>query len=224
MQYTIEGSTMQSLHVELQSGQIIYSDTGALMHMSTNVEMETRFQGGIGGMFKRAVGGNSVALNYFTARSGPGEVSFSTRMPGHILPVGLGNTDIVVQRHSFLCASETVDLQLQTSFNFFGVFGGNGLVFNRLSGAGMAFLSIDGEVIEKELNHGDSLLIHPTHLAAYESTVRADLQKMSGVKNMLFGGDGLALIRVTGPGKVWMHSISIGHLAELLSQYMPHSK
>lgn len=223
MKSEIHGTTLQTLQLSLDSGETVFSETGALLHMSPNIELQTNFKGGLGGMFKRALTGNSLALNYFTAMGGPGEVSFTTRMPGHIVALDLnGGSDIFVQRHSFLCAPEGINLSVATSFNLYGAFGGNGLVYNRMSGNGTAFMSIDGEVIRKDLGRGESMLVHPAHLAAHEEKVNVEVRRMKGFKNLLFSGDGYSLIHVTGPGTIWLHSLSIHNLAELLTEYMPN--
>jgi uncharacterized protein (TIGR00266 family) len=220
VQYTIQGSTLQSLHITLNPGETVFSETGCLLSMTPNVELNTNFQGGLGGIFKRMITGNSIALNYFTATSGMGEVTFTTRLPGHIVAFEIApHRPIYVQRHSFVCATSDVNLDVAATFNLYGFFGGNGLVINKLAGYGTAFASIDGEIIEKDLAPGESILIHPGHLAAYEETVSVDVQRMRGFKNMFFGGDGFALVRAVGPGKVWLHSLSIHNLVELLRHH-----
>ncbi len=221
MKYNVEGNVMQTLKIELDPGESIYSETGALQYMTPEIALQTNFTGGIGGVLKRAITGNSLTLNHFTAQGNRGIVSFTTRMPGHIVPIQTDHYgSVLVQRHSFLCAEETVQLGIAGNFGLSGFFGGNGLIYNRLSGNGMAFISVDGEVTEKELNPGETLLIHPGHLAAYEQKVKFEVQRLKGFKNMFLGGDGIFLAKVTGPGKIWMHSLSIHNLAEVLSPYM----
>jgi uncharacterized protein (TIGR00266 family) len=218
MKFLIEGATFEHLEVELDAGESIYSETGCLLHMTPSIELTTNFQGGLGGIFKRAITGNSVALNHFTAKH-RGQVSFSTRMPGRIVQMTLRpHVDLLVQRHSFLCAENTVHLDIETAFNLTGIFGGNGLFYNRLSGNGTAFISIDGETKEIEMN-GQEILVHPGHLAAYESTVNVEMTRLKGFKNLFFGGDGFALLRLSGHGKVILHTLSVPHLAELLAEY-----
>ena len=223
MQFRIVGTTMQSLFIELAENQeSIYSESGCLLYMTPNVQLQTSGSGGIGGMFKRWITGNSVFLNHFQLTQGDrGEVAFTTRFPGHILPITLQGRDFYVQRHSFLCAQESVQLEPQMALNGVGLFGGNGLVFNKLSGYGQAFISVDGETVEKELQYGESLLIHPGHLAAYDEGIRVEVQRQIGFKNMFLSGDGIFLLRVTGPGKILLHSLSIHNLAGTIAEYMP---
>jgi uncharacterized protein (TIGR00266 family) len=221
LQYHIEGSTMQTLKIKLEPGESIYSESGCLLYMTPEIELKTNFTGGIGGILKRAITGNSLALNHFKAHGGTGVVSFTTRMPGHIVPLSIQEYgSVFVQRHSFLCAQESVKLEIYGNFGLTGFFGGIGLIYNQLEGNGLAFISVDGEVTEHDLQPGETLLIHPGHLAAYEQRVQFEVQRLKGFKNMFFGGDGIFLAKVTGPGKVWMHSLSIHNLAEVLTPYI----
>jgi uncharacterized protein (TIGR00266 family) len=223
MDYQIKGTTMQSLHITLNQNESIYSETGALLYMTPAIEMETNFSGGLGGMFKRAITGNSLALNHFKATNGTGEVSFSTRMPGHILPIQIDN-DILVQRHSFLCAENSVNLSVVGNLGMTGFFGGNGLIYNKLTGHGTAFISVDGEAIETTLNPNETYLVHPGHLAAYDSNVNFEVHRLKGFKNMVFGGDGIFLAKLTGPGKIWLHTLSLHSLAEVLIPFVERGK
>jgi uncharacterized protein (TIGR00266 family) len=222
MQYEIRGTVMQSLCIQLEEGEKIYSEAGSLLSMAPSIELETNFTGGITGALKRVVTGNSAVLNHFKAKDGDGHVSFSTRMPGHIVPLQMDNYDsIQVQRHSFLCAEESVKLDIIGNLGFTGFFGGNGLIYNKLQGNGLAFISVDGEVNEVHLERGESILVHPGHLAAFDSNVRFEVQRLKGFKNMFLGGDGLFLAKLTGEGTVWLHSLNLHGLGEVLSEYMP---
>lgn len=221
MQYEIIGSTMQSLKIDLEAGESIYSEAGSLLSMSPTVELETNFSGGLGGVFKRAITGNTAVLNHFNAKRGSGSVSFSTRMPGHIVPLQLDRYPSVhVQRHSFLCAEESVSLNIVGNMGLTGFFGGNGLIYNKLEGAGLGFISVDGEVNEIYLQPGESLLVHPGHLAAFDSRVSFEVQRLKGFKNMFLGGDGIFLAKLTGAGTIWLHTLSIHSLAEVLQPFM----
>ncbi|MDP4084456.1 MAG: TIGR00266 family protein [Bacillota bacterium] len=222
MDYIIQGTTMQSLQLQLERGDSIYSEAGSLLSMSTTIKLETNFTGGIGGVFKRVITGNTAVLNHFKAMDGDGQVSFSARMPGHIVPLQMEQYHSVhVQRHSFLCAEETVSLDVVGNMGLTGFFGGNGLIYNKLYGSGLAFISVDGEVNELDLEQGETILVHPGHLAAYDSRVSFELMRLKGFKNMFLGGDGMFLVKLTGAGKVWLHTLSLHGLAEVMVQYMP---
>lgn len=220
MEYTIHGTTMQTLEIELQRSETIFSETGTFISMTPGIEMETRMPGGLGGMFRRAFSGNSVLLNYFHATRDAERIQFTTRMPGHILPLPLAQYGkVIVQRHAFLCAQEDVEFGIEATLNIGRFLGGNGLVFTYLDGAGTGFVSIDGEVIEHQLARGESLLVHPGHIAAFSASLDYRVQPMQGVTNMLFGGDGLYLVRLTGPGHVWLHSLTVHNLIHVLQEY-----
>lgn len=220
MEYQIHGTTMQTLEVTLLPGESIFSETGCLISMTPGVNMETHAPGGFGGMLRRALSGNSIMLNFFRAQHDVESVRFTTRMPGHILPLPLQNYGrIIAQRHAFLCAEEDVDFGIETTLNIGRLFGGNGLVFTYLEGDGIGFISVDGEVIQQDLHRGESLLVHPGHIAAFSASLDYRVQRIQGVSNMLFGGDGLYMIRLTGPGRLWLHSLTIHNLAQILSEY-----
>lgn len=218
MEYRIDGTTMQTLTVLLNRADTVFSETGCLLMMSGGVRMSTS-GGGFGGMLARKFSGNSLFLNFFEAEGHGEEVMFATRMPGHILPFDMRPAmgEIFVQRHAFLCAEDTVEYKAGFTLRLGRFMGGNGLLFNIVRGDGMAFVSIDGEVVERVLQPGESILVHPGHIAAFTSTVSYDVELMRGIKNMLFGGDGMYMVRLTGPGRVWMHGVSIHNLQEMLT-------
>lgn len=222
MKYDILGNTMQSLLLHLSHGESIYSEAGSLLSMSPTIQLETNFTGGIGGVFSRVITGNSAVLNHFHADRGDGDVAFTTRMPGHIVPLNMEEfSSVHVQRHSFLCAEESVTLDIVGNMGMTGFFGGNGLFYNKLHGSGFSFISVDGEVNEHILGNGETILVHPGHLAAYDSRVSFELQRLKGFKNMFLGGDGIFLAKLTGPGKIWLHTLSLHGLAEVLTPYLP---
>lgn len=220
MEYQIHGSTMQMLEVRLQPGEIVFSEAGCLLSMTPGVRMETRSPGGIGGMFRRAFSGNSLFLNYFQAQRSQETVQFTTRLPGHILPIDHQEYGrIIVQRHAFLCAQDQVEFGIEATLNIGRFLGGNGLVFTHLDGYGTSFISIDGEVIQRDLAAGESLLVHPGHIAAFTASIDYRVQAMQGVSNMFFGGDGLYMVQLTGPGRIWLHSITIHNLVHVIQEY-----
>ncbi|WP_067624995.1 TIGR00266 family protein, partial [Alicyclobacillus acidiphilus] len=219
MEYQIHGSTMQMLEVRLQPGETIFSEAGCLLSMTPGTRMETRAPGGLGGMFRRAFSGNSLFLNYFHAQHGQETVQFTTRLPGHILPLSLRQYGrIIAQRHAFLCAEDQVDFGVEATLNLGRFLGGNGLVFMYLDGDGTCFISVDGEVVERDLAPGERLLVHPGHIAAFTSSVDYRVQAMQGVTNMFFGGDGLYMVQLTGPGRIWLHSITIHNLVHIIQE------
>jgi uncharacterized protein (AIM24 family) len=179
--------------------------------------------GGLGGLFKRAVGGGSIFMTKYTAQGAPGMVAFATKLPGHILPVEVGQGGAyMVHRHGFLCGTEGVEIGVafQQSLGA-GIFGGNGFLLQKLSGAGQAWIELDGEVIPYTLQAGETLRVHPGHVGMFDATVNFAITRIRGIRNMLFGGDGIFLAALTGPGRVWLQSLPISNLAHALGPYLP---
>jgi len=223
LKYHILGTVQQVLAVELQPGKTIFSDSGAMSWMSASVNMSTKASGGLGGMLKRAVSGASVFIVDFEANGSPGQAAFSTDFPGKILPIELeAGQSLVMHKHAFLCAEKSVTLDV-----FFtkklgaGMFGGEGFVLQKLSGPGMTFAELDGDAVEYKLKDGEVLKVEPGHVAMFESSVSFDIQMMKGVANILFGGEGVFLATLTGPGRVWLHSLTESKMAHRLMAYMP---
>ncbi len=208
---------MQTLVLQLRRGEQLYSETGNLLMMSDAIRMTTT-GGGFGQMLARGLTGNSLFLNVFEAEEDGAEVMFATRMPGHIVPFDMRQAyEVVVQRHAFLCAERSVSYNAGFTLKLGRFLGGNGLMFNTIRGDGMAFISVDGEVVHRTLRGGESILVHPGHIAAFRGSIEYEVELLKGVRNLLFGGDGLYLIRLTGPGQVWLHGVSIHNLRDALS-------
>lgn len=227
MQSQILGTTMPVLELMLQPNESIISEAGELSWMGSSIQMLTHSQfGGGGGLFgaiKRVVGGGTFFMTEYRAVGGPGELAFATKIPGHILPIEVSpGHDHMIHRHGFLCS--TVGVQIGVGFQQSlgaGIFGGDGFVLQKLSGNGMAWLELSGEVIVKDLRPGETLRVHPGHVGAFESRVSFQIARISGIRNMIFGGDGIFLAALTGPGKVWLQTLPIARLAHALLEYMP---
>ena len=180
-----------------------------------------------GGLLKglgRALSGDSIFLNFFTAQADNQKIGFSARTPGKIFPIKLDGTNTIIgQKNAFLAAEEGVDLDIYFRNKIgTGIFGGEGFVLQKFSGVGMAFIEIDGEVIERELAPGEQLLLDPGHLAAMDESVGFDIERVKGAKNILFG-EGLFFARLTGPGKVWIQTMPISKLAQAIIPFLPTS-
>lgn len=223
MNYEIIGSTMQALKILLSPNERIYTESGAMTWMTSNVVMDTNFKGGLFKSLGRALSGESLTLTFFEAKGGSGEVGFTPTAPGKIIPVQIhSRTPMILQKDSFMVAEEGVELSI-----FFqkklgtGFFGGEGFIMQKLSGNGMAFAEIDGEVIELELAPGEVINVDTSHVAMFEATVDMDIQFVKGFKNVVFGGEGLFLTRLTGPGKVWLQTMTIANLAGKIASHIP---
>lgn len=191
--------------------------------MSPNMQMSTNAGGGIGKMFSRAVSGESMFQNKYTAVGGVGEIAFASSVPGHILPVEISaSRTIVAQKSAYLASSPDVDLSI-----FFqkkigsGFFGGEGFIMQKLSGSGIAFLEIDGSIVEYDLAQNESILIDTGYLAAMDATCSVDIETVKGIGNALFGGEGFFNTRVSGPGHIWLQTMPISSIAGSIRPYIP---
>jgi uncharacterized protein (TIGR00266 family) len=227
MQSRIVGTTMPVLEFILDHNDAVISEAGELSWMSASIQLTTHTQfGGGGGFFgalKRVAGGGSLFMTEYRAVGAPGELAFATRVPGHILPVEVGQgRDYYVHRHGFLCATAQVQIGVgfQQSLGA-GIFGGDGFLLQHVTGQGMAWLELSGEVIPKDLAPGETLRVHPGHVGAFQSSVAFQITRITGIRNMIFGGDGIFLAALTGPGRVWLQTLPISKLAHQLQQYMP---
>jgi uncharacterized protein (TIGR00266 family) len=230
MQHRILGTTMPVLEFALDHNDAIISEAGELSWMSASIQMTTHTQhaggGGIFGVIRRVAGGGSLFMTEYRAYGSPGEVAFATRVPGHIVPVEVGpGREYFIHRHGFLCATPAIELGVgfQQSLGA-GVFGGDGFLLQKVSGQGMAWLELSGEVIVKDLAPGEILRVHPGHVGAFQSSVAFQIQRVPGIKNMIFGGDGIFLAALTGPGRVWLQTLPISRLAHQLQEYMPSQR
>ncbi len=227
MQSRIVGTTMPVLEFMLQPNEAVISEAGELSWMSSSIQMTTHTQmGGGGGFFgalKRVAGGGTLFMTEYRAYGAAGEVAFATKVPGHILPVEIsGGHEYLIHRHGFLCS--TSDVQIGVGFQQSlgaGIFGGDGFLLQRLSGVGTAWLELSGEVLMKELQPGETLRVHPGHVGAFQGTVSFQITRVPGIRNMIFGGDGIFLAALTGPGKVWLQTLPLARLAHALQEYLP---
>jgi uncharacterized protein (TIGR00266 family) len=227
MQSRIVGTTMPVLEVVLDPNEAVVSEAGELSWMTSSIQLTTHTQfaggGGIFGALKRVAGGGSLFMTQYQAMGAPGTVSFATKLPGHIVPVEVdGAHEYMIHRHGFLCGTPQIQISVgfQQSLGA-GIFGGAGFLLQRVSGNGTAWLELSGELVLKELQPGENLLVHPGHVGAFQAGVSFQIATVPGIKNMLFGGDGIFLASLTGPGKIWLQTLPIARLAHELIEYMP---
>ncbi|HEV2273894.1 MAG TPA: TIGR00266 family protein [Acidobacteriaceae bacterium] len=227
MQPQIVGTTMPVLEILLGPNESVISEAGELSWMSSSIQMTTHTQmgggGGLFGVLRRVAGGGSLFMTEYRAIGGPGEVAFATKLPGHIVPVEVGpGEEYMVHRHGFLCATPQVQIGVgfQQSLGA-GVFGGDGFLLQKVHGQGIAWLELSGELVLRELRAGEMLRVHPGHVGAFQSSVSFQIMRVPGIRNMFFGGDGIFLAALTGPGKVWLQTLPIAQLAHKLMEYMP---
>jgi uncharacterized protein (TIGR00266 family) len=230
MQTRIQGTTMPVLDVQLEPNESVFSESGELSWMTASIQMTTHTQmgggGGIFGALKRVAGGGSLFMTEYRASGTTGEVSFATKVPGHIVPVEVApGNEYMIHRHGFLCATNQVTLGVgfQQSLGA-GIFGGNGFLLQKVGGQGTAWLELSGELVVKNLAPGEVLRVHPGHVGAFQATVGFQITTVPGIKNMIFGGDGLFLAVLQGPGTVLLQTLPISRLAQQIAEYLPRTE
>jgi uncharacterized protein (TIGR00266 family) len=224
LKYDIEGHNLQIARVHLQPGQEIYAEAGKMIYKSANVEWTTRMSGNsigdkIIGAFKRKLMGESLFFTHFQATAGPGEVGFAGHYPGKIQVFDLppGQT-IMVQRDGFLFAQNTVSLDIALVRRLgAGLLGGEGFILQKLTGPGLVFVHAGGDHVDFTLAPGETLQVQTGHLVAFEPTVNYDIQMVGSIRTALFGGEGLFLTTLTGPGRVILQSMTLERLRHELA-------
>jgi uncharacterized protein (TIGR00266 family) len=222
MKYHLSGTVMQTVAIDLAPGEIVYSQTNSMCWMNDAIEMDTNTGGGLLSGLMRSFTGGSFFITDFKSR-GNGHVAFAPRFPGTIMPVTLGaGQSLICRKETFLCAEKSVTLELAWQKRIgAGFFGGTGFILQKVTGPGTVFLDLSGEVVEKDLAPGERLLVHAGHVGVMDPSISYDIQRVTGFKNMLFGGEGLFLATLTGPGHVALQSMPILNLAEEIASYIP---
>ncbi len=225
MRFEISGTVMQTVGVDLNPGETIYSQTATMAWMTDGVRMHTNTGGGLFAGLKRSLTGGSFFVTDFTADRG-GHVAFAPRFPGTILARTLAaGESLICRKETFLCAEKSVSLELAWQQRIgSGFFGGAGFILQKVTGPGTVFLDLSGELITKKLAPGERLLVHAGHVGVHEPSVAFDIQMVPGFRNILFGGEGLFLASLTGPGEVHLQSMPIMNLAEEIAHYLPGSE
>lgn len=223
MKYQLRGTTLQTLEFELEAGESVFTESGGMAWKSPNISMETSSRGGIGKMLGRAFTGESLFLTSFSCEEGTGTVTMANEFPGKILDFDIdAEHEMICQKDAFMVAEDGVDLKVEIVKKLgAGVFGGEGFFLQRVTGKGKAFLEMAGEITEIQLEAGQELEVDPGHLAAFEPSVEYDIRRVKGVKNILFGGEGLFLAHLKGPGKIYLQSMPLSNLAGRLRPYLP---
>ena len=223
MRYQIQGETLPVVICELEAGERMITEGGAMSWMSPNMKMETTSNGGIGKAFGRAFSGEKMFQNIYTAQGGPGMIAFASSFPGSIRAFEITpGQDMIFQKSAFLASEAGVQLSMHFRKKIgSGLFGGEGFIMQKVSGQGIMFAEFDGHVVEYELQPGQQIVIDTGHLAAMAATCSMDIQSVPGVKNMLFGGEGFFNTVITGPGKVWLQTMPMRTVAGALRPYSP---
>ena len=226
MRYEVWGDQLPAVTMHLEAGESVYTQRGGLSWMSDGLTMKTNMKGGLGKAIGRMLSGESMFMATYTAQRSDAHITFASSMPGNIkaLEVAPGR-EYIAQKAAFLCAEPGVKLSAEFTRSFKGgLFGGEGFVLQRYSGSGMVFLELDGSIREYDLAPGEIMKVDTGNVAAFETTVSYSAEMVKGFSNILFGGEGLFLSTLRGPGKIWLQTMSISELAGRILPFIPSAK
>lgn len=221
MNYEIKGGAFPVVICRLEDGGQMITEKGSMVWMSPNMQMETE-GGGLGKMFSKAFSGEAMFQNIYTAK-GPGMIAFGSSFPGKILPLEIGpGKEMIVQKSAFLASESGVSLSIHFNKKLgTGIFGGEGFIMQKLSGQGQAFVEIDGELVEYDLEAGEQIVVDTGNVAGFEVGVEMAVKQVPGLKNKLLGGEGLFNTILTGPGKIWLQTMPISGVAASIRPFLP---
>lgn len=225
MQYKIQGDNLPVVICQLEANERMITQRGGMAWMSPNMQMETSSNGGFGKAFGRMFSGDSFFQNVYTAQGGNGLIAFASSFPGEIIPFEVGpGQEYILQKRAFLASEAGVNLAVHFHKKVAsGLFGGEGFILQRVSGRGIVFAEFDGSVVEYELKAGQKIVVDTGNVAAMSAGCQIDIQTVPGLKNMMFGGEGLFNTVITGPGHVWLQTMPISSVANALRPYFPSS-
>ncbi len=226
MRFKITGNNLQIVTIEFQPNELVFAEAGAMVYMSGNVAMQAHATGGFLAGMKRAFMGESFFLSYFYAYGGPGLVAFAGNAPGTIKAIEIApGKEFLLQKDAFLAANWGIglDIAFQRRLSV-GFFGGEGFILERVYGQGTVFIHACGDFLEMDLKPGEALQVDTGSVVGWEPTVRFDIQRVGNIKTMFFGGEGLFVTTLTGPGRVILQSMTLHNLASSLSPYLPSGR
>lgn len=225
MQYEFKGGAFPVVVCRLSSGESMITEKGSMVWMTPNMEMTTTGGGGIGKMFSKALTGESMFQNIYTAR-GEGMITFGSSFPGQILPLEVTpGKSFILQKSAFLASEAGVQLSMHINQKLgAGFFGGEGFIMQKLTGNGIAFAEVDGELVEYTLAPGEQMVVDTGYVMGFELSVSMDIQQVKGLKNMVLGGEGLFNTVLTGPGKIWLQTMPISGVAAAIQPFLTFGK
>ena len=221
MQYEIKGGAFPVVVCRLEDGEQMITERGSMVWQTPNIRMETT-GGGIGKMFSKALSGESIFQNIYTAQ-GAGTIAFGSSFPGKIVPLEIGpGREMILQKRAFLASESGVELSIHFSKKLgAGFFGGEGFIMQKVSGRGTAFVEIDGEMVEHTLAAGEHLVVDTGNVAGFTVGVSMEIRQVAGLKNKFLGGEGFFHTLLTGPGTVWLQTMPISNVAEAIQSFLP---
>lgn len=223
MKYEIIGGQLPVVSCTLEKNERMVTESGGMCWMDDCFEMETTTRGGAMKGLMRAFSGESIFMTSYTCIKDQGTIAFGSSFPGRILPIELdGSKSIIAQKTAFLASEEGVELNIHFRKRLgSGFFGGEGFILQRLSGKGVAFLEVDGDLVERELAPGERIKVDQGYIALFEETVKFDIDSVKGMKNVLFSGEGFFVATLEGPGKVWLQTMPFSILADRIIALVP---
>ena len=225
MEYKVVGKTVPAVEVTLQKGETMFTQSGGMFWMSEGMEMNTNTRGGFMKGLGRMFAGESMFMAHYTANSDNAQIAFAANVAGSLVPVDVDLIPgLIIQKRAFLCAQDTV--QLETVFNKkakVGFFGGEGFIMQQLKGKGMAFLEVDGDLVQRDLQPGEVLLVDTGNLVGFSPTVRYEIETVKGLGNIFLGGEGLFHAKLVGPGKVLMQTMNFAEFVNNIAGALPTS-
>ncbi|KAA0009700.1 TIGR00266 family protein [Thermoplasmatales archaeon ex4484_30] len=226
MKYKITGDNLQIVTVELEEGEKVYAEAGSMVYLSPNIKMEAKMRGGLLKAIGRKFAGETFFLTEFSPQGGKGFVGFAGNAPGTIKAIELdGSNEFIVQKDAFLCAEDGVELSIAFQRRLGAIFfGGEGFILERLKGKGLAFIHACGDFVEMELKEGEKIKVDTGSVVGWEGSVDYDIQRVKGIKTIFFGGEGLFLTTLTGPGKILLQSMTLHNLAMALAPFLPQQQ
>lgn len=226
MEYQIYGEPLPVVTCNLEAGETMITERGSMSWMSPNMKMETTTNGGMGKAFGRMFSGESFFQNRYTSVGDQGMIAFASSFPGSIRAFNISpGNGMIAQKSAFLACEQGVELSIHFQKKIgSGFFGGEGFIMQKLSGNGIAFIEIDGSAVEYELEAGQQIIVDTGYVAAMTETCKMDIKSVPGVKNMMFGGEGVFNTVVTGPGKVILQTMPISSVAASIRPFIPSAK
>ena len=224
MKYKVIGNTMPAVEVMFDApGESMYTQSGGMAWMSEGVQMDTNTRGGVLKGVGRMFAGESLFMANYTATQAGATIAFASTVPGEVLPIDVGQTNgLICQKGAFLCAEPTVNINVTLTKKLSsGFFGGEGFILEEISGAGMAFLEIDGDKIIKDLAPGEVIKVDTGNVVAFQKGMAYEVEMVKGLKNIFLGGEGLFLTKITGPGRVVLQTQNFAEFAGRIAKMIP---
>lgn len=222
MRYKITGDNLQIVTIELEPGEKVFGEAGSMVYMSPNMKMEAKARGGLLKAIGRKFMGETFFMTEFTPASGKGFVAFAGNAPGTIKAIKLDENEFIAQKDAFLCAEDGVEISVAFQKKLGAIFfGGEGFILEKLNGKGYVFIHACGDFVEIDLKEGEKIKVDTGSVVGWEATVDYDIERVKGIKTIFFGGEGLFLTTLTGPGKVLLQSMTLHNLAMALAPFLP---